>query len=222
MRTLYHLHLDPICRIIRILMGEQKLEFQLHYERVWDERDDFFSLNPGGEVPVLVDQNGSSIVSFYAIIRYLEDMYPDQSSDQTNPLFMSEVWRLVDWFNGKFSREVTSKLVFEKIYKRHILKGYPDSKNIREAQHDIHAHMDYLCYLIDRRKWIAGETLSIADFTAAAHLSCLDFVGNVPWDKYPEAKEWYMLLKSRPSFRALLQDQVPGHQAVEHYAVLDF
>ena len=50
----------------------------------------------------------------------------------------------------------------------------------------------------------------------------VDRVKSMMHFKYPEAKEWYMLLKSRPSFRALLQDQVPGHQAVEHYAVLDF
>ncbi len=222
MRTLFHLPMDPLSRTVRIILREKKLDFNLVYERIWDERDDFFSLNPAGEIPLFIDQNGAIIASFYAIIEYLEETYPENTFSDKNPLMKAEIRRLIDWFNGKFSREVTQKLVFEKIYKRHVLREGPDSKNLREGQYNIHAHMDYICYLIDRRRWLAGEELTIADFTAAAHLSCLDFLGCVPWEKYEEAKDWYMRIKSRPSFRPLLSDQVPGHTAAEHYANLDF
>ena len=129
---------------------------------------------------------------------------------------------MTDWFNGKFSREVIQKLVFEKIYKSNVLKEVPDSKNLGEGQYNIHAQMDYICYLIDRRCWLAGEEITVADFTAAAHLSCLDFLECVPWGQYEEAKGWYMRIKLRPSFRPLLSDQVPGHTAIDHYANLDF
>ncbi len=52
MRTLYHLPLDPGCRIIRIMLGEKRLEFNLKTEAVWDRRQGFLELNPAGEVPV--------------------------------------------------------------------------------------------------------------------------------------------------------------------------
>lgn len=222
MRTLFHLPLDPFSRAVRILLREKKLDFELAYERIWDERDDFFSLNPSGEIPVFVDQNGTVISSFYAIIEYLEETYLENTFFPKSPVAKIEVRRLIDWFNGKFNHEVTHKLVFEKVYKRHMTKEGPDPKNLREAQYNIHAHMDYICYLIDRRKWLAGEDLTVADFVAAAHLSCLDFFETVPWEKYEEAKDWYMRIKSRPSFRALLSDSVPGHTAAKHYANLDF
>ena len=66
------------------------------------------------------------------------------------------------------------------------------------------------------------EEISAADLTAAAHLSCLDYLGDVPWDEHPVAKEWYARLKSRPSFRPLLADHWPGTNPPEHYANLDF
>jgi glutathione S-transferase len=222
MRTLFHLPLDPFCRIIRLVLREKKLDFNLVYERTWDERDEFLSLNPTSEVPVLIDQNGSVIASFYAIIEYLEEAYIENSYIQKSPLQKAEIRRLTDWFNGKFAKEVTNKIVFEKIYKRHFEKLGPDPANLRSAAQNIHGHLDYICYLVDRRRWLAGEEITIADFTAAAHLSCLDFLGAVPWEKYEEAKDWYMRIKSRPSFRPLLSDQVPGHTATSHYTNLDF
>jgi hypothetical protein len=52
--------------------------------------------------------------------------------------------------------------------------------------------------------------MTLADFAAAAQLSCLDYVSDVPWDKYEAVKDWYAKIKSRPAFRSLLADQVPG------------
>jgi glutathione S-transferase len=44
----------------------------------------------------------------------------------------------------------------------------------------------------------------------------------VPWDDYPDAKDWYMRMKSRPSFRPILADHIPGEPPPKHYANLDF
>jgi len=74
----------------------------------------------------------------------------------------------------------------------------------------------------ERRRWLAGENFSLADITAAAHLSTLDYLGDVPWDNHEPAKEWYARIKSRPSFRPLLADHIPGAPPPKHYADLDF
>ena len=42
----------------------------------------------------------------------------------------------------------------------------------------------------------------MADFAAAAHLSCLDYTGDVPWKLWPVVRDWYARIKSRPSFQA--------------------
>ena len=86
----------------------------------------------------------------------------------------------------------------------------------------MHSHLDYIGWLTERRNWLAGDHLSIADLAAAGHLSGLDYLGDVPWDDHPAAKEWYMRIKSRPSFRPLLTERMPSVTAARHYAELDF
>ena len=83
-------------------------------------------------------------------------------------------------------------------------------------------HLEYLGWLAETRKWLAGSMITVADFTAAAHLSCLDFIGDVDWSVSQPAKDWYARMKSRPSFRGVLADRVPGMTPPAHYADLDF
>ncbi|MEK9910590.1 MAG: glutathione S-transferase family protein, partial [Candidatus Puniceispirillum sp.] len=57
---------------------------------------------------------------------------------------------------------------------------------------------------------------------AAAHLSVLDFFGDIDWSRHAEAKLWFAKMKSRPSFRDLLGDQVVGMTPPPHYSDMDF
>jgi glutathione S-transferase len=88
--------------------------------------------------------------------------------------------------------------------------------------HNLKIHLEYICYLLSQRDWLAGQELSLADITAAAHLSCLDYTGDVVWREWPDAREWYAKLKSRPSFRSLLSDHLAGLRPASHYTDLDF
>lgn len=222
MRTLYHLWLSPHCRKVRVVLAEKKLEFNLVVERAWDRRAEFLALNPAGEVPVLVESDGTPYSDSSVICELLEELYPDQPLLGTTPFIRAEVRRLVAWFDCKFNREVTVNLVGEKLGKRLTGIGEPDSRAIRAGQANIHSHLDYIRWLTERRRWLAGDFLSLADIAAAAHLSCLDYIGDVPWADHPGAKDWYARIKSRPSFRNLLRDQVPGALPPRHYEDLDF
>ena len=83
-------------------------------------------------------------------------------------------------------------------------------------------HLVYLGWLAETRRWLAGSHVSLADFAAAAHLSMLDYQGDIDWSLYPAAREWYARMKSRPSFRPLLADRVGGMAPPAHYSDLDF
>ena len=132
----------------------------------------------------------------------------------------------MSWFLDKFHEEVTGYLVTEKIYKRFMTAemggGAPDMAGIRAARTNIRYHLRYIGYLIASRNWLAGDELTFADLAAAAHLSAADYLGDVPWDEDETAKQWYARVKSRPAFRTLLADRVPGMMPGEHYADLDF
>lgn len=194
----------------------------MRVENTWERRPQFLALNPSGEVPVLIEPDGSALSGGGVICEFLEEIHPEPPLIGGTPSARAEVRRLIDWFDIKFNREVTENLVGEKVMKRFLGQGQPNSKAIRAGHADLHRHLDYIAYLVERRKWLGGDCLSLADIAAAAHLSTIDYLGDVPWDDHERAKDWYARIKSRPSFRPLLSDHIPGVPPAKHYANLDF
>jgi glutathione S-transferase len=222
MRILYHHWLSPSARRVRLSVHEKRLNVHEQIQEDWLRDEEFLSLNPAGTVPVLIEQDGSVISDGNTICEYLEEVEPSVPLLPKDPFERAEIRRLVAWFDLKFYAEVSFPLISEKLLKRLIGGSAPDSRAVRAGRSNIHMHLNYIAWLTDRRKWLAGNSLSMADFAAAAHLSLVDYTEDVPWDQHPLAKEWYARVKSRPSFRPLLQDQIPGIPAPRHYADLDF
>ncbi len=222
MTKLYHYWFSPFSRAIRIALMEKNIEFELILELPWARRHDFLALNPAGTVPVMRLDNDLIISSSYAISEFLEETHPEPRLLGNGSAERAEIRRLIDWFDVKFNEEVTSLLITEKIMKRFLKLGVPEASNIRCATINLKQHLRYIEYLAERRNWLGGDEISYADITAAAHLSCLDYLGDVPWDDFSGAKDWYARIKSRPSFRPLLKDLIAGLPPVPHYKNLDF
>ena len=222
MRLLYHLPLSPASRKIRIVLQEKTLDFTLKMEKTWERRPEFLALNPAGDVPVLIEPDGTVLAESSAIAEYVDEVYRERLLIGINPIDRAEVRRLVAWFDVKMNHEVTENLVGEKLMKRLLAVGQPNSAAIRAGKANIGYHLDYIGYLIERRRWLGGDHFSLADIAAAAHLSAIDYLGDVPWEQHEPAKEWYARVKSRPSFRPILADHIPGVTPPAHYADLDF
>jgi len=221
---LYHHPLSPASRRVRLALAEKNVTCALVLEKPWDPSAVLQALNPAAEVPVLVieqDNDKQILPDAQAICEYLEETHAGSLLGKT-PLERAEARRLIGWFDRKMRAEVTDLLIGEKALKRLRGHGEPDSAIIRAGCANIHGHLDYIGWLTERRNWLAGESLSLADLAAGAHLSILDYLGDVPWDNYPLAKEWYARLKSRPAFRGILGDHIPGFPPPPHYADLDF
>ena len=222
MLTLYHSPLIPACRKIRLMLREKNLDHTLVTEDFWTRRIEFFTMNPAGEVPVLTTDKNTVIVGPYAICEYLDEQFPNIQFFGNMSGERAEVRRLVEWFDVKFEREVTQLVLFEKVFKRLLGYGEPSSEAIRAGKRNITYHMDYIAHLLSNRNWLAGEYLTLADISAAAHLSCLDYIGDVAWEQHPTVKEWYALIKCRPAFRELLDDRIQGFKPAVHYMDVDF
>ncbi|WP_426957045.1 glutathione S-transferase family protein [Muricoccus radiodurans] len=222
MRILYHLPLSPFCRKVRLALQEKRIPFELRAERIWERREEFMAMNPAGTVPVLQEENGLVLADSYAICEYLEEAYPDAPLLGRTHAERAEVRRLVAWFDGKFSKEVTQNLLYEKQLKRMMGRGNPDAGALRAGYANLKPHLEYLGWLHETRAWLAGAQFSLADLAAAAHLSVLDYIGDVDWTLNEAAKDWYARVKSRPSFRPILADRVSGLLPPEHYDNLDF
>lgn len=222
MRVLYHHPLSPYCRKVRLVLAEKRLPFEVRLEKPWERRVEYQELNPAGTVPTLIEDNGLVIPDSSVICEYLDEAYPDSGLMGRTLAERVEVRRLAAWFDGKFASEVTDKLFGEKVMRRLARRGTPDPAAIRTGYVALRYHLEYIGWLAETRKCLAGGSLSLADYAAAAHLSALDYIGDVDWTVSPAAKEWYARMKSRPSFRPLLADRVPGVTPPAHYQDLDF
>src|ERR1700733_6408855 len=210
MRVLYPPPLSPYARKVRLVLAEKRLPFELRLEKVWERRTDYLELNPGGTVPTLVEDNGLIIPDSVVICEYLDEAYPHTSLMGTTLAERIEIRRLAAWFDGKFAAEVTQNLYGEKYLRRLTHRGNPDPASIRTGYTALRYHLDYISWLAETRKWLAGRWLAIADVTAEAQLAPRDCIGELGWSIRPAAKEWYAKVKSRPSFRGLLADRVAG------------
>ena len=230
MVTLFHHPICPQSRFVRLALEEYGLTPKLVEERVWERRPEFLMLNPAGTTPVLVEEGASAVPGAGVIAEYLDETHGATAAERrllpAEHAARIEVRRLMNWFNDKFFEEASGPLVTERVYKRHVPAaaggGPPDTETLRAAKSNIKYHLAYIGWLVRRRDWLAGDNLTYADLSAAAHLSVADYLGDVPWDEDETAKSWYARIKSRPSFRGLLAEALPGLAPSKTYADLDF
>jgi glutathione S-transferase len=230
MLTLFHHPFCPHSRFVRLTLEELGLTARLVEERVWERRQEFLMLNPAGTTPVLVEEGVPAVPGAALIAEYLDEtrgtaapslrLLPAEAAERI------EVRRLTSWFNDKFFAEASGPLVNERVYKRFMPAadggGPPDTETMRAARSNIKYHLTYIGWLIRRRDWLAGDRLTYADLSAAAHLSAVDYLGDVPWHEDETAKAWYARIKSRPAFRTLLGETLLGLAPSPSYANLDF
>ncbi len=226
MRTLYHFALDPSSRQVRLALGERKLRHKLVSVTPWAPDHDFLHLCVEGLPPCLLeDVSGGIIVISTArsICEYLADeaparapLLPEKAVDR------AEVRRLCEWFDVRFSGDVGAYILSERVDKLLKAEGAPEPSVLRTGREHLKFHLEYLSWLLEERDWLAGRRMSLADLAGGAHLSCLDYLGEIDWEKWPGVKDWYQKLKSRPSFRPLLKDSIAGLRPPRHYTDLDF
>ena len=221
MLRLYHVPLSPFCRKVRLVLAEKKMDVELIEERYWEQSTEFLRRNPAGKVPILRHER-ALLTESTPICEYIEELNPEPSLIPKDAKARYEMRRLVSWFDDKFHQEVTSNLLYERVNKKVSGQGFPDSKNIKEGARKIKYHLDYMAWLLEHRRWLAGDTMTLADFAAAAHLSSLDYISDVDWNRSSVVKDWYAKIKSRPAFRNILSDQVSGFPPPRHYNDLDF
>ena len=227
MRKLYAHILSPACRKVRIALGEKALSFDMISVNFTNYETEFLAMNPTGEIPVLKENDNTVIAGTDVICEYLDEKYADKPSLLGDtPEKRAEARRLADWFDRKFAFEATYPLLREKVLKSIYSSVAPDSKIIRAGKSALKEHFGYIKWLVQRRKWLAGDNISYADIAAAAQISVIDYLGDIDWDYLertaPDVKDWYVKIKSRPSFKGVLKDRQNGFIPPSYYSQLDF
>lgn len=224
MPRLLQYRLDPASRLVRLICAEYGVALDLEDIRPWNRDANLLEINPAATVPVLLEDDLPPIIGILAAIDAVEELHAPGSVSGLVPAdtaARAEMWRLSEWVLLKLNDEVTRYILEEKIVKRD-RRDTPEPQVLRAAKANLGEHLLYFNWLFATRRWLAGDLMTLADFALAAHLSTLDYLGDVLWDQAPETRQWYARIKSRPAFRTLLNDRVSGMPPSAGYADLDF
>lgn len=230
MIRIYHHPMSAASRYIRLILAEYGQTAEFIEEKPWVRRPEFLKLNAAGTLPVMLDSSGDPICGGIVAGEYLDEtlgaMMREKRLMPENSHARAEIRRLTEWFLLKFEAESLRFLIGERVYKQLMPKedggGEPDSSVIRAGRANLKSHLKYASWLAASRNWLGGMRISQADMAAAACFSVLDYLGEIDWDSEPPARDWYARVKSRPSFRPLLADKIPGLPPASHYIDLDF
>jgi glutathione S-transferase len=223
-RLLQH-RLDPSSRLARLMFAEYGVGVDLEDIKPWTRDAALLEINPAATVPILVEDGEPPVVGTLAVLHAIEErhvpaavagLFPSQTA------LRNEMWRLLEWVLVKLNDEVTRYVLEEKIVKRDQRGMTPEPGVLRVAKANLAEHLHYFNWLFATRHWLAGDAMTMADFALAAHLSSLDYLGDVHWENSVEVRDWYSRMKSRPAFRTLLNDRVVGMPAHQGYTDLDF
>ena len=224
MKRLYHWPLDPAGRLVRLVLGEKGEAFEVLDSPPWAAHPDVSRLAHGAVAPALVELDTEPRVfacGTRAICEYLEETSEGPALLPPEAAERAEARRLWAWVEAG-CEEVTDTLLTERVMQWVRRDRQPDSARLRKGAHALRGRLTFLNAMVEMNGYLAGRHLSVADLSAAAHLSAYDYFGDVEWQAVPDLKDWYARIKSRPSFRPLLADRLAAVRPVAHYTDLDF
>lgn len=222
---MYKLYYMPMCscsRAGKLILREKAIKFDSINEPIWKRRIDFLKINPEGDLPVIIDKKNIKIIGYMSLAYYLDDNSVGINLIGASSLQRLEVRRICKWINNKFHREVTENIVEERVFKNLRGLGQPSTESLKAGRINLKNHENYFEWLLKDKTFLAGENFTIADIAYASYLSCLDYLGEIKWERIPVTKKWYAKIKSRPTFRDILKEKIYTIPASKNYQNLDF
>lgn len=219
---LHHFVLCPFSRKLRVMMNEKGVEYKLQVYEFWNKSKQNFNLTKFGSVPILVA--GKSVFQHSTLASsYLERVYNNVELVPKDFNKNLQVKTMCLWFEEKFFNDVVYHALYQKVINAIAANSPPDTSVLGLIKANLESYFEYIDSLLTRSTWIACDFFTLADITAACQISVLDYLGFIDWKKTPTTiGDWYCVVKSRQSFKPLLDDRLIGFDPPSHYSKLDF
>lgn len=164
----------------------------------------FKALNPNGKMPVLED--GDFVLwESNAILQYLAAQKPEGGLWPTDPRRQADVSRWQFWDAAHWD-PLCATFIFERIVKQMTGQGAPDAALLTKAETDFQRFAPVLNGTLQGRRWITGDTLTVADFGLGSPLMYAQPAG-IPLADYPEIARWHAALAQLPGWQKALPMQ---------------
>ena len=222
MYKLYYMSMCAPSRAAKIILNEKSIQFHSISEPLWQRRLEFLKINPEGELPVIIDNKNTAIIGYFSLAYFLEEDEQQKNLIGKCALSRLEIRRICKWFDDKFNKEVYENIVEERVFKSLKGLGNPSNEFLKAGRVNLKNHENYIEWILSKRTFIAGEIFSIADIISASYFSTLDYLGEIDWERINFTKKWYAKIKSRPSFRDILEEKLFSIPASKNYKNLDF
>lgn len=225
---LYHTERSNCAGRVRLLLEEKNLPWTSHpidLKKKEQVTEEYFSINPKGVVPTLVD-DGRVVIESNDILLYLEEKYPSPGFTPTSP---SEVSAMKVWLQRSTDIHVPGVKTFvyanfdpavielspEQAARYRSLQKDPELLAFH-ARHDpgkrfTHEDMDQAIAVLSAAfrdmeadiscaGWLVGGSYSLADISWAPTIA-LFVGGSFPLQDFPVLMEWYDRIGQRPAWK---------------------
>jgi glutathione S-transferase len=208
---LYHSNASPNSRRVRIYLAERAIPAELIPVDLGAKEqfsDAYAAINPRKVVPTLVLADGTAIGEVPAIVRYLDEAFPEQPLDGATPRdkALIQMWERRMELEGFAAVMETARNTFASLAGRAIAGPHDYEQipalvergklRIRDFYADLEARLAAYPH-------VAGEAFSIADITAVVTVDFATKAVSMPIpDDHPATQRWYDAVAARPSFTA--------------------
>jgi glutathione S-transferase len=191
MLKLYYARPSLLSRPIWLALLEKQLPHQLIAVNLMENplSPEFLSINPFGQIPVLVDGDLTLIESM-AILDYLEATYPNPPLLPQDPRRIGQV---------RMAQLVGINKIVPTMVR---LVAAPESDEHQYAHLEARQALDFLQNLLGNSSYFGGEQLTLAEISVGSFLYRLTDLG-LPLSDYPALADWSDRLLARPAWQQI-------------------
>jgi glutathione S-transferase len=163
-------------------------------------KEPFVSMNPSSMVPVLED--GDFVLSeSSAILKYLAEKH-------NSPAYPKDIQargrinERMDWFNTNLYREWGYHLVYPQVFPHHVRQPEAAQKATLDwGKEKSERWLKVLDgHIISDRKYLCGDTITIADYFGSQILAAGDLIG-AKVERFPNVNRWMNAMRALPSWK---------------------
>ena len=194
---------SPFLRSVEIALAEKRIDYQLQPIQPGEHKQpEYLARHPFGRIPAF-EHDGFAIYETQAIIRYLDDVFPDPPLTPADPKArarMNQVIGIIEWY---FFPKAAAPIGFQRIIGPRLLGIPSDDSIVADAMPTARLCLAELDRLLDDKLYLTGEQVTIADIMLGAQLDL--------FSECAEGRElisgtrlqpWLERMRTRPSFEA--------------------
>lgn len=203
MITIHGSPVSPFVRKTLVCLIEKGVEYDINPISPFPAPESHLKISPLGKIPALTDGD-LAIPDSSAICGYIEKKHPDHPLYPADPANYGRALWYEDWADNELPK-ATASLFFNRIGVK-MMGREPDEAVIQNIIDKVQPPIfDYLEAEIGDKKYLLGNTFSIADIAVTCQFIQMMYAGEaLPTERYPNITRFVTELMHRPSFKGLV------------------